>query len=153
MLPIVEVPESILKGLQGYRDIFCRKRGFEQVARYLTGLITSPNKTLEGIHDLQYWGEEKVSSRAMHEAVFEAGWSSEKLMPRHRQLVSAKYQAQGRPVIGIDWTLAHHPRGKQIFGVKKGYDYVNKSYSWFQTILTVSVANRKRVDGLEVQVH
>ena len=153
MLPIVEIPESILSGLEEYREIFCRREGFEQVGRYITGLITSPNKTLQGIHDMQYWGEgKKVSSRAMHEAVFEAGWQSEKLMSRHRQLVSHKYRGRGRQVIALDWTLSHHPRGRQLFGIKRGYDYVNGNYSWYQTVLTASIANQERVDGLEVWV-
>jgi hypothetical protein len=43
----------------------------------------SPNKTLQGIYSqLVVHEEEKVSRRAMHEAVFEAGWKYQELMTR-----------------------------------------------------------------------
>jgi hypothetical protein len=46
---MVEVPETIKKGLRPYRDLFGRAEGFEHVSRYVAGLIVSPNKTLQGI--------------------------------------------------------------------------------------------------------
>ncbi len=45
MLPIVEVPETIMDGFADYRDVFCRDEGFDHVSRYVTGLIISPNTT------------------------------------------------------------------------------------------------------------
>jgi len=42
--------------------------------------VLSENKTLQAIHAQQVWPEGKeVTRRAMHAAVFEAGWSSEEL--------------------------------------------------------------------------
>ena len=55
MLPIVSVPESIAIVMNSHRKVFCRKEGFEHVSRYVTGLITSPNKTLQGIYDWQVY--------------------------------------------------------------------------------------------------
>jgi hypothetical protein len=55
----------------------------------------------------------------MHEAVFEAGWDSEELMQKHREAVSLEHRGKGKEVISLDWTLAHHERGKEIFGVKR----------------------------------
>ena len=55
-------------------------------------------------------------------------------------------------MISLDWTLAHHDRGPKIYGVKWGYDYVKRRYGRFQTVLTATVSNAKRVDGLEVEV-
>jgi hypothetical protein len=49
MLPIVGVPETVRKGLRSYRELFRRDEGFEYVSRYVTGLLVSPNKTLQGI--------------------------------------------------------------------------------------------------------
>ena len=99
MLPIVKIPEAIYKGFEKYRSLFCRMAGFEHVGRYITGLIVNPNKTLQGIHEAQVWPEgKKVSCRAMHEAVFEANWHCEDLMPRHREVVGELYRGQGRHV-------------------------------------------------------
>ena len=49
MVPLVGVPETIRCGLAPYRDVFCRAEGFDHISRYVTGLILSPNKTLQGI--------------------------------------------------------------------------------------------------------
>jgi hypothetical protein len=55
MLPIVGVPETIRQGMALYRDVFCREAGFEHISRYVTGLLLSPNKTLQGLYDVQVW--------------------------------------------------------------------------------------------------
>ncbi|UJB69621.1 hypothetical protein HRE53_25505 [Acaryochloris sp. 'Moss Beach'] len=55
-------------------------------------------------------------------------------------------------MISLDWTLGHHERSKQIFGVKRQYDYVDNCMSCYQTILTAVAANRVRQDGIGVAV-
>jgi DDE superfamily endonuclease len=150
MLPITRVPETIAKVMEKFRKVFCRDEGFEHVSRYLTGLILSPNKTLQGIYDLQVWEGEVPSRRAMHEAIFEAGWESEELIKQHRCEVAKDYQAEGRKVISVDWTLSHHERGPEIYGVTKAYDYVAGRTARFQTLITAVVSNRELIDGLEI---
>ena len=152
MLPIVCVPESITEVMSNHRDVFCRDQGFEHVSRYITGLITCPNKTLQGIYDWQIWQGHPPSRRAMHEAIFESGWDLDKLMVSHRKQVAADYQGKGRHVISLDWTASHHDQGPEIYGVKKSYDYVEKRTSRFQTVVTATVSNSSRVDGLETVV-
>ena len=95
MLPMVGVPETIRKGLRPYRDLFRRAEGFEHVSRYVTGLIVSPNKTVQGIYADQVWEERKPSRRVMHEAVFEAGWDAEELLPRHRRVIAQSIRGGG----------------------------------------------------------
>ena len=63
MLPIVETPLTIQKWMNQYRAVFCRDEGFDHVSRFVTGLIISPNKTLQGIYDLQRWECVKPSRR------------------------------------------------------------------------------------------
>jgi hypothetical protein len=50
---MVGVPDTIRRGKLVYRGVFGRAEDFEQVSRYVTGLILSPNKTLRGIYDAQ----------------------------------------------------------------------------------------------------
>jgi hypothetical protein len=71
--------------MESFRKIFCRVEGFEHICRFITGLILSPNKTLQGTYDLQVWEGEAPSRRAMHEAVFESDWDSAALSTHHRQ--------------------------------------------------------------------
>jgi hypothetical protein len=152
MLPMVGVPETIRKGLRPYRDLFRRSEGFEYVSRYVTGLIVSPNKTLQGIYANQVWEDHKPTRRTMHEAVFEAGWDVEEVLPRHRTLIAPEHRGRGREVISLDWTLLHHDRGPHIYGTVKSYDYVERRMARFQTTVTAVIANRQLIDGIGVQI-
>ena len=144
MIPLVGVPKSIGEYLEQYREVFKRKKGFEIVSRFITGLILSPNKTLESIHSQQFWSEgEGIKRRAMHHAVFEAGWDSEEIMPKHREIIASEHRGKGKEVISLDWTLRHHEKGEHIYGVKKLYDYVEGKMSRYQTIVTSTIANRE----------
>ena len=74
MLPLVSIPPTLAQNLQPYHRVFCRTASFAQVSRYLTGLLLSPNKMLQGIY-AQWVGSEReatVGRRAMHAAVFES---------------------------------------------------------------------------------
>jgi len=152
MLPMVGVPETIRKGLRPYRDLFRRDEGFEYVSRYVTGLIVSANKTLQGIYAQQVWEEDKPTRRTMHEAVFEAGWKADELLPRHRKLIAPEHHNRGREVISLDWTLVHHERGPHIYGTTKSYDYVERRMAQFQTTVTAVVANRQVIDGIDARI-
>lgn len=153
LLPLVGVPRLIEDGLAPYRDLFCREAGLEHISRYVTGLLLSPNKTLQGIYDQQVWSaDHEVSRRAMHAAVFEAGWDSEELLPRHRAVVAAAHRGRGLEVIGVDWTYIHHERGPEIYATKRAYDYVQGRLSRYQTLVTAVVANAERVDGVALEV-
>lgn len=154
MFPILEIPASVSCVFDQYRNAFCREEGFDWVSRYVTGLLMSPNKTLQGIYDLQVFPdrEQPPGRRAMHGAVFEAGWDSDLLTQQHRQNIASDYRSPGRVVISLDWTYAHHERGPTIYGVKKGYDYVLQGMSRYQTVLTAVVSNLEHFDGLETVV-
>jgi hypothetical protein len=88
----------------------------------------------------------------MHHAVFEAGWDSEKVMPKHREIVASEHKGRGEEVISLDWTLSHHEKGEKIYGVKKLYDYVEAKMSRYQTIVTATIANREVIDGIELVI-
>lgn len=152
MLPIVQIPETVRDGMLKYRDVFCRDEGFDHVSRYVTGLIISPNKTLQGIYDLQVWDGKKPGRRAMHGALFETGWDSDRLMQKHREVVASDHSGRSREVISLDWTFAHHDRGPEIYAAEKGYDYVENRQSRFQTVVTAVISNSSLIDGLDVVV-
>jgi hypothetical protein len=152
MLPVVEVPKTVQRQMRPYRDLFRRSEGFEYVSRYVTGLLVSPNKTSQGIYAAQVWNGDGPSYRAMHEAVFEAGWEAEELLPRHRRLIAPEHRNRGREVIALDWTLVHHERGPHIYGVTKSYDYIEKRMGQFQTTVTAVIANRQAIDGIEARI-
>ncbi len=153
LLPLVGVPCLIQEGLEPYRDLFCRKAGFEWVSRYVTGLLLSPHKTLQGSYAQHVWFEDQAPSRrALHAAVLEAGWDSEGLLPRHRAVGAGAPRGRGLEVMSLDWTYVHHDRGPEIFGAKRAYDHVAGRMSTYQTLVTAVVANAERVDGVAIAV-
>jgi len=153
MLPLVGIPATISKFLKSYRQVFRKETGFQHISRYINGLLMSPNKTLQGIYSQLVWDEEhKVSRRAMHEAVFEAGWNHQELMEQHRTIMSPVHQGKGREIIALDWTFSYHPYSEKIFAAKQAYDYVNRCWSCYQTVVTASISNGQRVDGIAVEV-
>ncbi|MGV2829789.1 hypothetical protein ACLFKQ_18290 [Myxosarcina sp. GI1(2024)] len=101
MISLVGVPKSIAEYLEKYRELFKRKKGFETVSRFITGLILSPNKTLEGIHREQFWEKGTgLKRRTMHHAVYEAGWDSEQIMPKHREIIASEHKEKLSAWIG-----------------------------------------------------
>ena len=153
MLPLVGIPSTIQNALDAYRPVFCREAGVGHISRYISGLLLSPNKTLQGIYSQWVWPEgEAVSRRAMQASVFESGWQIDELMRTHRQVVAPSHQGKGRAVLSLDWTFAHHPYSHKIFAVKAAYDYVNRCWSRYQTVVTAAIANPHRVDGVAVDV-
>ena len=152
MFPIVEIPSTVMKWMHQYRSLFCRDAGSDLISRFVTGLILSPNKTLQGIYDLLCWEGVGPSRRAMHEAVFEAGWDAKDLMRQHQTVIAPDHRNHGREVISFDWTFCHHERGPKIYGNHKGYDYVEGRYCLMQTVLTATIANRNIIDGIDVVV-
>ena len=105
MFPIVTVPETIRTGMAPYRKVFCRAAGFDHVGRYVTGLILSPKKTLQGIYDTQVWeAGVQPSRRAMHAAVFAAGWDIDGLLPQHRAVVAPRIAA-----VAVRWYASIGP--------------------------------------------
>jgi hypothetical protein len=151
--PLVGIGRSVQQVMDSYRQVFRREAGVEHVSRYINGLLLSGNKTLQGIYGQIVWPEGKqVSRRAMHESVFESGWSRDKLMECHRHNLAPEYRGRGRAVMSLDSTFAYHPYSEQIYGAKDAYDYVHGCRSCYQTVVTAVVANPHRVDGLAVEV-
>jgi hypothetical protein len=154
MFALYGIPKSVKIFLSNYRSLFSRDEGFGHVSRYITGLLISPNKTVQGIYDHLVFGEDekRSSRRSMHESLFEDRRGSDSLISHHRKIVSRDYRQPGRKVLILDWTLCHHLRGPCIFGVKKRLDYVNNCYNLHQIVLTAVIANKERFDGLEALV-
>ena len=153
MIPLVGIATSVEKFLKSYRNVFFKDAGWKHINRYINGLLMSSNKTLQGIYHQIVWNEDqKVSRRAMHEAIFEAPWQYSQLMKSHRQKIDTIHRGKGREVIALDWTFSYHPYSEKIFAAKDLYDYVHRCYSCYQTVVTAVVSNSQRLDGIAVEL-
>lgn len=154
MMPIVEIPESVAEIMEEYRSVFYREGGFEQVCRYITGLILSPNKTTMGIAQLQVRDKgEGANVRSMSRALWETLWDEEELMKLRRAELDKQYRGKGRTVISLDWTFSHHERGPKIWGNYWMHDHNQKRSCLMQTLMTAVISSPKRLDGIDYQVY
>jgi hypothetical protein len=92
------------------------------VSRYVTGLIVSPKKPLQGLYATQVWDGDKPSRGGRHEAVCEAGRKAEEWLPRHRRLIAPEHGGGGREGMSLDWTVVPQERGPHIYGATKSYE-------------------------------
>jgi hypothetical protein len=56
-----------------------------------------------------------------------------------------QYHNSGFTVGIIDTTLFHHPRGQNIYGVYKYWDYINKSYIYAIQLVTSAISTNDRL--------
>ncbi len=73
-------------------------------------------------------------------------------MRQHRKVLAPVHQGKGREIIALDWTFSYHPYSEKIFAAKEAYDYVNRCWSCYQTVVTASISNAQGIDGIAVEV-
>ena len=153
MFPLI-TPDIIINYMNNYRTVFCKDAGFNHICNFVTGLIINPNKTLQGIYNASITDRNQSSRRASHKAIFESnGWDANELLKKHREVVSKDHYKKGKKeIISLDWTFAHHDKGFKMFANKKSYDYVNKRYCFFQTVMTATVSNPYLIDCIDIVV-
>jgi hypothetical protein len=115
------------------------------------GLLLSPHQPWPGLYDGQ-GGEPGAprSRQARPAAGVEAGGAADAGMPPPRAGIAGAHRGWGRAGSSLDWPDAHHERGRKRWGVKKAGDQVAHRRVPSQTVVTAGLANRPRLDGLEV---
>ena len=126
IIPIVSIPPSIANGLKHYKDLFPRCETFQHIQEYCTGMVVLDKPSIKRISQCFVDGPCQSS---LNKSITASPWSEESV--NHRRLESIQqYHNSGFTVGIIDTTLFHHPRGQNIYGVYKYWDYINKSYTY-----------------------
>lgn len=123
IIPIVSIPVSIAEGLWGYEDLFPRSETFQHIGEYCTGLVVLEKPS---IRRMSHCFVDGPSQSSLNKAITSSPWSALSVNNRRIELIS-KHHQQGFSVGIIDSTFIHHPRGKNIYGVYKYWDYED----WF----------------------
>lgn len=149
MGPRVGVPETVRRGLAPSRDVLCRAEGVDHGSRSVTGLLLSPQQTLPGVAAVQGGAPGAPRSRrAMHAAVWAAGWAADARRPPHRAGSAGAQCGRGRAGISLAWTSAHHERGRKMGGGHKAGEHGEQRMAPSQPVVTAGLANRARLDGM-----
>jgi len=135
MIPLVEFPEIVRHYGPFFESVFS-PAAFEQFERYVSGLIVSENKTVEGINRIFVIDVRNQSS--LNRLLTESPFSVEGVNRARLELLSSLPQTQMKPkgVLSLDDTLLTH-YGKHFEKIAYLYDSGNGCYVWAHNLVNL----------------
>ena len=135
MFPLVAFPEIVEHYAPYYAEVFSEE-GLIQFKRYISGLIVSENKTVDGINRL--FVHESRNQSSLNRLLTESPFSLSKLGECRMAMLSslAGTQLKERGVLGIDDTLLSH-YGQHFDQITKLFDPTRKCYVWAHDLVTL----------------
>jgi hypothetical protein len=135
MLPLVEIPELVRHYVPFFASVFSAE-ALEQFQRYLSGLIVSENKTVEGINRRFVIDVRNQSS--LNRLLTASPFSVEALNRARLELLESLSGTQMKPkgVLSIDDTLLTH-YGKHFEKIAYLYDATRECYVWAHNLVNL----------------
>ena len=135
MIPMAAYPEVVEHYAPYYKDVFSADAWVE-FKRYISGLIVSENKTVDGINRFCVMDSRNQSS--LNRLLTESPFSLEQLNKARLRMLAAVpgTQVKAKGVLAIDDTLLTH-YGQKFEQIAKLYDHVTSSYVWAHNLVTV----------------
>jgi len=141
MLPLVEFPEIVQLYAPFFQEVFSPEAFFE-IERYVSGLIVSENKTVDGINRLLVVESRNQSS--LNRLLTASPFSLTNLNQARLDLLASLPGTQMKPkgVFSIDDTLLTH-FGQDFEQIAQLWDHVSGSYVWAHDLVTVHYSDDK----------
>jgi hypothetical protein len=135
MFPLVEFPELVQHYAPFFKDVFSAEALIE-FKRYISGLIVSENKTIDGINRL--FVVESRNQSSLNRLLTESPFSLETLNQARLDLLASLPGTQMKPkgVFSVDDTLLMH-YGQDFEQIAKLWDHVSGSYVWAHDLVTI----------------
>ena len=135
MVPLVAFPEVVQHYAPLFANVFSAE-AFIEFKRYISGLIVSENKTVDGINRLFIIESRNQSSlnRLLTESPFSLEALNEARLAVLASLPETRMKAKG--VLSVDDTLLAH-YGQDFEQIAKLYDPVSESYVWAHDLVTL----------------
>jgi len=135
MFPLVEFPEVVQHYAHFFADVFSAEALIE-FKRYVSGLIVSENKTVDGINRLFVTESRNQSSlnRLMTESSFSLTALNDARLAVLASVPETRIKEKG--VLSVDDTLLTH-YGQCFDQIAKLYDHVSQTYVWAHNLVTV----------------
>ena len=149
IVPIVSIPPSIASGLSDYKDLFPRRKTYQHIQEYCTGMTILERPSIQRMSQCFVDGPCQSS---LNKAITSSPWSEEAVTQRHRELIGPHHR-NGFTVGILDSTFIHHPRGQSIYGVYKYWDYVERQYTYAIQLVTAAVSTNDRLDGFGYRIY
>jgi len=135
MIPVVEFPEVVEQYAPYFEKVFSAE-AFIEFKRYVSGLMISENKTVEGINRLLVVESRNQSS--LNRLLTESPFSLETLNQARLHLLSSLPGTQMKPkgVFSVDDSLLSH-YGQGFEQIAKLWDHVSSRYVWAHDLVTI----------------
>lgn len=141
MIPLVEIPELVRHYAPFFESVFSEE-AFCQFQRYVSGLIVSENKTVDGINRIFVSDVRNQSSlnRLLSESPFSIEDLHRARLTLLESLPGTRFKAKG--VLSLDDTLLTH-YGKHFDKIAKLYDHVTNAYVWAHNLVNLHYSDDK----------
>jgi hypothetical protein len=135
MIPLVEFPEIVEHYAPYFEGVFSEE-AFVEFKRYISGLIVSENKTVDGINRLFVMESRNQSS--LNRLLTESPYSLEGIQDARQKVLESVPETRLKPkgVLSIDDTLLTH-YGEHFEKIAKLWDHVTGSYVWAHNLVTL----------------
>jgi hypothetical protein len=135
MLPLVEFPELVQHYASHFASVFS-PAGLVEFERYISGLIVSENKTVDGINRLCIHESRNQSSlnRWLSESPFTLPDLNQARLAVLASVPGTQLKPQG--VLSVDDTLLTH-YGHHFEHIAYLFDHVQQTYVWAHNLVTV----------------
>jgi DDE superfamily endonuclease len=135
MFPLVEIPDIVQHYAPFFASVFSPE-ALQQFQRYISGLIVSENKTVDGINRLFVIDVRNQSSlnRLLTASPFSVGALNQARLTLLQSLPGTQMKAKG--VLSLDDTLLAH-YGKQFDNIAYLYDSAHKCYVWAHNLVNL----------------
>jgi len=135
MFPLVEIPDIVQHYAPFFAPVFSPE-ALQQFQRYISGLIVSENKTVDGINRLFVLDVRNQSSlnRLLTASPFAVGALNQARLTLWQSLPGTQMKAKG--VLSLDDTLLAH-YGKEFDNMAYLYDSAHKCYVWAHTLVNL----------------
>jgi hypothetical protein len=135
MYPLVEMPTLVQHYAPYFEDVFS-PAALVEFERYISGLIVSENKTVDGINRL--FVVESRNQSSLNRLLTKSPFSLEQLNQARLGLLESLPGTRMKPkgVLSIDDTLLTH-YGQGFEKIAQLYDHVTDSYVWAHNLVTL----------------
>jgi hypothetical protein len=141
MFPIVELPEIVKHYSTWFEPVFSEE-ALVQFQRYISGLIVSENKTIEGINRIIVHESRNQSSL---NRLLTASPYSEQLLNQQRLALLASLSGTAikeKGVLSVDDTLLSH-YGSNFEKIAMLWDPVERRYTWAHKLVTLHYSDEQ----------
>lgn len=142
MLPLIEIPEIVRHYAPWFEGVFTPE-AWVQFQRYLSGLLVSENKTVEGINRL--FVVESRNQSSLNWLLTGSPYSEEALNKQRLALLNSLPQTRIKPrkgVLSLDDTLLSH-YGQEFDQITKLWDPVNKRWTQAHNLVNLHYSDEQ----------